>query len=178
MSGEGPIPVKQRVRALRAQIDAMEFSLGKLQRELERLTGPSVGPSPEQEPLDEVWRMIEMGWDIESRAYFEETAPKMGFKHPLSQAVHHMHKRCVRENPDWLREPVVPSLQERTMTEKAPEVTLVCPCGSRAFYATPDGADSYILQCSACGCHSEISAGRGMTLSLTEVADAPPEPKD
>lgn len=58
---------------------------------------------PAEKPLAEVWQMIEMGWSMETRAYFEQEAPKMGFKHPLSMAVHHMHKRCVRENPDFLR---------------------------------------------------------------------------
>lgn len=57
------------------------------------------------------------------------------------------------------------------MADQAPDATLVCVCGNRGFYAFPDGADSYLLECPSCGRRSEISAGRGMTLTLTEVAD-------
>ena len=57
------------------------------------------------------------------------------------------------------------------MTDQAPEATIVCVCGSRAFYAMPDGANSYLLECPSCGRRSEISAGRGMALTLTELPD-------
>lgn len=57
--------------------------------------------------------------------------------------------------------------------DRAPEAPLVCicSCGNRAFYAFPDGANSYLLECPSCGKRSEISAGRGMTLTLVEVSD-------
>jgi len=61
------------------------------------------------------------------------------------------------------------------MNDKASEATIVCVCGSRAFYAVPDGADSYLLECPSCGRRSEISAGRGMTLTLTELPDEEPK---
>jgi len=53
------------------------------------------------------------------------------------------------------------------------EVTLVCDgCASRTFFVTPDGAQSYLLECAACGKRSEISGGPGVTLTLVDVADA------
>jgi len=58
---------------------------------------------------------------------------------------------------------------------KVNEVTLVCAvCEGRSFFAMPDGADSYLLECTTCGKRSEISAGRGMTLTLVEVEDERP----
>jgi hypothetical protein len=64
----------------------------------------------ETDPLDEVWQMIDQGWDIESRAWFEARAVPMGFKHPLSLAIHHLWKRCVKDNPAFLRQPVTTPL--------------------------------------------------------------------
>jgi len=54
------------------------------------------------------------------------------------------------------------------------EATLICNvCESRTFFVTPDGAESYLVECASCGKRSEISAGRGMTLTLVEVPDEP-----
>jgi Zn finger protein HypA/HybF involved in hydrogenase expression len=50
------------------------------------------------------------------------------------------------------------------------EATVICAhCESRSFFAIPDGADSYLLECTSCGHRSELSAGRGMTLTLVEI---------
>lgn len=60
------------------------------------------------------------------------------------------------------------------MANHTSEATLICAhCESRSFFAIPDGADSYLLECTSCGQRSEISAGRGMTLTLVEIPDAP-----
>lgn len=50
-----------------------------------------------------VWDFIAQGWDIESREWFQRRAKAMGFAHPLQMAVHHMWKRCVKDNPEFLR---------------------------------------------------------------------------
>jgi rRNA maturation protein Nop10 len=56
----------------------------------------------------------------------------------------------------------------------APSGLLICVCGSCRFYAVPDGANSYLLECTSCGRRSEISAPPGVTLELTELPkDAP-----
>ena len=47
--------------------------------------------------IDAAWFMIEHGWDIEPREYFEREAPKNGFGYGLAQAVHHMGKRMLKE---------------------------------------------------------------------------------
>lgn len=61
------------------------------------------------------------------------------------------------------------------MPDSAPVGTIVCAhCGSRSWYAFPDGATSYILECGGCGVHAEITAGPDVTLSLEEL----PEPRD
>lgn len=58
------------------------------------------------------------------------------------------------------------------MAEYTKEVTLLCDvCESRTFFVTPDGATSYLIECASCGKRSEISAGRGMTLTLVEVPE-------
>ncbi len=59
--------------------------------------------------INAAWQMIEQGWDIESREELERQAATNGFKFGLAQAVHHMWKRCVKENPDWLRTRKPPS---------------------------------------------------------------------
>ncbi len=60
-------------------------------------------PSQAQAEIDAAWFMIDKGWDIESRAELEKQAKTNGFKFGLAQAIHHLHKRCVIENPDFLR---------------------------------------------------------------------------
>lgn len=47
--------------------------------------------------LDAAWLAISRGWDIEPREYFEQEAPRNGFKYPLVQAIHHMWKRELKE---------------------------------------------------------------------------------
>lgn len=63
------------------------------------------------------------------------------------------------------------------MADRAPEATIVCACGNRAFYAFPDGV-GYLLECPSCGRRSEISAGKGMTLTLVEVPEDQPPSED
>ncbi len=65
-----------------------------------------------QAEIDAAWQMIEQGWDIESREELERQAATNGFKFGLAQAVHHMWKRCVKENPAFLRSatPAAPAL--------------------------------------------------------------------
>lgn len=47
--------------------------------------------------IDLFWQMVEGGWDIESRAYFERESRTNGFDSPLAQAAHHMWKRRLKE---------------------------------------------------------------------------------
>ena len=61
------------------------------------------------------------------------------------------------------------------MPDSAPLGMIVCAhCGGRSWYAFPDGANSYILECPGCGVHAEIAAAPGTTLLLVEL----PEPRD
>lgn len=59
----------------------------------------------------------------------------------------------------------------------APYIVGTCTCGNRSFYAVPDGADSYLIECTSCGKRGEISAGRGVTFTLVEQPDEPTDPR-
>lgn len=67
---------------------------------------PSGAPNPE---IEAFWQGVQRGWDIEPREYFEREAPKNGFKFPIAQALHHIWKRCVKENPPFLVAAPAPS---------------------------------------------------------------------
>lgn len=47
----------------------------------------------DKERIDDFWRAVRNGWDIESREYFETKAPKTGDWSPEGMAVHYMWKR-------------------------------------------------------------------------------------
>ena len=49
--------------------------------------------------INAFWQMVESGWEIEPRAYFEAEAPKMGYGSPLAMAAHHMWKRELKDSP-------------------------------------------------------------------------------
>lgn len=51
--------------------------------------------------IDAAWFNIEHGWDIESRAELESQARTNGFKFGLAQAVCHMWKRELKDNPPF-----------------------------------------------------------------------------
>jgi hypothetical protein len=46
-----------------------------------------------RDEIDATWAAIENGFNIEPRAYFEQEAPRNGFRFALVQAVHHLWKR-------------------------------------------------------------------------------------
>lgn len=50
-----------------------------------------------QREIDAFWQMVEFGWEIEPRAYFEREAARMGYGSALAMAAHHMWKRRTKE---------------------------------------------------------------------------------
>ena len=69
---------------------AMTFIKDKLARqkgEVERQTKQL------REEIEAAWRMIEQGFEVEPRSYFEREAPRNVFRFPLVQAVFHLWKR-------------------------------------------------------------------------------------
>jgi hypothetical protein len=52
-----------------------------------------------QKRIDSFWFMVENGWDIEDREYFEREAPKSGDWSPEGMAVHYMWKRDRKPTP-------------------------------------------------------------------------------
>lgn len=51
---------------------------------------------PLRDEINAAWFQIEHGYDIESRSYFEEEAPKNGFRFALAQAIAYLWKRGVK----------------------------------------------------------------------------------
>lgn len=60
----------------------------------------AIGMTDSAAAIEHFWFMVEHGWDIEPRAYFEKEATAMGFRSAVEMAVHHMWKRHAKVWPN------------------------------------------------------------------------------
>lgn len=86
---------------------------------------------------DAFWQMVECGWEIEPRDYFEKEAPAMGYGSPMAMAAHHMWKRdpkvaAVEQERDQLREALtaLKALRLRILYEMCPDCDAGCDHGA------------------------------------------------
>lgn len=87
----------EKAKALQAEIDSLLKQLADSQANHIDANSRNMQARAE---IDAAWQMIEHGWDIEDRAYFERESKTNGFKYALAQAVHHMWKRRIIEDKE------------------------------------------------------------------------------
>ena len=106
---------------------------------LSELQRVSAEKEQDKSDIDKFWQIVENGYDIEPRAYFEKEARTNGFDSPLAQAAHHM----------WKREPKVAELQDRLSAVEAKLLGKCDGCG-KAWTADDKGNPVEDAFCGTC----------------------------